>query len=55
LRQARNAFIHDSPYNGAKQVLQPSMAHDAMDLLDQSYKLFVLLNNRFVADGLSEG
>jgi len=31
------------------------MAHDAMDLLDQSYKLFVLLNNRFVADGLSEG
>jgi hypothetical protein len=31
------------------------MGDVAMDLLDQSYKLFVLLNNRFVADGFSEG
>jgi len=51
LREARNAFIHDSPFNGARDTLQPSMGDDAMDLLDQAYKLFVLLNNRFVADG----
>lgn len=52
MREARNAFIHDSPFNGAREALQPSMGGDAMDLLDQSYKLFVLLNNKFVADGL---
>jgi rubredoxin len=51
MREARNAFIHDSPFNGAKESLQPSMGNDAMQLLDQSYQLFVLLNNRFVADG----
>jgi hypothetical protein len=54
LRAARNAFIHDSPFNGARETLQPGMGDDAMELLDQSYKLFVLLNNRFVADGFSE-
>jgi len=52
LRDARNAFIHDSPYNGAREMLQPSMGNDAMELLDQSYKLFVLVNNKYVADGL---
>jgi hypothetical protein len=52
MREARNAFIHDSPFNGAKETLQPSMGNDAMELLDQSYKLFVLMNNKFVADGL---
>ena len=52
LRDARNAFIHDSPYNGARETLQPSMGHDAMALLDQAYKLFVLVNNKYVADGL---
>jgi hypothetical protein len=52
MREARNAFIHDSPFNGAKETLQPGMGADAMELLDQSYKLFVLMNNRFVADGI---
>jgi hypothetical protein len=51
MREARNAFIHDSPFNGAQESLLPSMGDDAMELLDQSYRLFVLLNNRFVADG----
>ena len=51
MREARNAFIHDSPFNGAKETLHPTMGNDAMDLLDQAYRLFVLLNNRFVADG----
>lgn len=51
MREARNAFIHDSPFNGVQETLQPAMSADAMQLLDQSYKLFVLLNNRFVADG----
>ncbi len=54
MREARNAFIHDSPFNGAKETLQPSMGNDAMELLDQSYQLFVLMNNRFVANGLPE-
>lgn len=54
LREARNAFIHDSPFNGARETLQPSMGNDAMELFDQSYKLFVLLNNRFVANGFSK-
>ncbi len=55
LRGVRNAFIHDSPFNGAREAMQPSMGDDAMELIDQAYKLFVLLNNRFVADGFSEG
>lgn len=55
LREARNAFIHDSPFNGARDALQPTMGDDAMLLLDQAYKLFVLMNNRFVADGIPEG
>lgn len=49
MREARNAFIHDSPFNGAQETLLPSMGHDAMEMLDQAYKLFVLMNNRFVA------
>ena len=55
LREVRNAFIHDSPFNGARESMQPRMGDEAMELLDQSYKLFVLLNNRFVADGFGEG
>jgi len=51
IRQARNAFIHDSPFKGPQETLDDGMAAEAMDLLDQSYKLFVLMNNRFVADG----
>lgn len=54
MREARNAFIHDSPFNGAKETLSPIMGNDAMELLDQSYKLFVLMNNKFVADGFDK-
>ena len=51
MRQARNAFIHDSPFNSPRERLDDTMASEAMVLLDQGYKLFVLMNNRFVADG----
>lgn len=50
LRAARNAFIHDSPFRGAQETLTEHDAATAMDLLDQAYALFVLLNNRFVAE-----
>ncbi len=52
MREARNGFIHDSPFNGPQETLNPQMAAEAMELLDQAYRLFVLLNNRFVADGV---
>ncbi|MHB8706613.1 MAG: hypothetical protein ACYC77_08870 [Coriobacteriia bacterium] len=52
MREARNSFIHDSPFNGPRERLDEQMGHDAMVQLDQAYRLFVLLNNRFVADGL---
>jgi len=52
MRGARNAFIHDSPFNSPREQLDQSMGRDAMQLLDQAYKLFVLMNNRFVADGM---
>lgn len=54
MREARNAFIHDSPFNGVREALQPSAGAEAMQLLDQAYKLFVLMNNKFVADGRRE-
>ncbi|TLM72672.1 MAG: hypothetical protein FDZ70_08250 [Actinobacteria bacterium] len=54
LRGARNAFIHDSPFHGPQEKLDPATAHEAMILLDQAYKLFVLINNRFVADGFGK-
>jgi len=50
LRQARNAFIHDSPFRGPRETLDENMANQAMTLLDQAYKVFVLINNRFVAE-----
>lgn len=53
MREARNAFIHDSPFHGAKESIDPRMASQAMQLLDQAYQLFVLMTNRFVADGRS--
>lgn len=53
MREARNAFIHDSPFHGAKETLDAHMANQAMQLLDQAYQLFVLMTNRFVADGRS--
>ncbi len=51
MRSARNAFIHDSPFNTPQERLDEKMACEAMDLLDQAYRLFVLMNNKFVADG----
>lgn len=50
LRQARNAFIHDSPFRGPRETLDEAMAQQSMTLLDQAYKLFVQINNRFVSD-----
>ncbi len=50
LRAARNAFIHDSPFRGPRETLDENMANQAMHLLDQAYKLLVLINNQFVAE-----
>lgn len=49
LRSERNAFIHDSAFEGAIEQLTDASAKDAMVLLDQAYRLFVSLNNRFVS------
>ncbi|HET6498030.1 MAG TPA: hypothetical protein VFH17_03145 [Coriobacteriia bacterium] len=49
LRAVRNAFIHDSPFNGPQETIDQAMAREAMTLLDQAYRLFVLINNRFAA------
>lgn len=54
MRSARNAFIHDSPFNKPQEQLDAYTASEAMELLDQAYRLFVLMNNKFVADGYSE-
>lgn len=51
LRAERNAFIHDSTFEGPREELTASTAEEAMALLDQAYRLFVRINNRFVADG----
>lgn len=51
LRAERNAFIHDSAFEGVQEELTGATAADAMALLDQAYRLFVSINNRFVADG----
>ncbi len=53
LRSERNAFIHDSTFEGPREELNRATADEAMALLDQAYKLFVRINNRFVADGRS--
>ncbi len=55
LRDARNAFIHDSPFHGPQETLDEDMADEAMDLLDQAYRLFANINNKFVADGRRRG
>lgn len=54
LRSERNAFIHDSTFEGAREELTMETAKEAMVLLDQAYKVFVLINNRYVADGRHE-
>jgi len=51
LRAERNAFIHDSSFEAAREELTDATANEAMLLLDQGYRLFVTINNRFVADG----
>lgn len=51
LRSQRNAFIHDSAFEGAQEELTDAQANDAMRLLDQAYLLFVMINNRFVVEG----
>ncbi|MBI5232477.1 MAG: hypothetical protein HY876_09980 [Coriobacteriales bacterium] len=47
LRASRNAFIHDSAFEAPIQNLDTRTASEAMALLDQAYRLFVHLNNRF--------
>jgi hypothetical protein len=49
LRQERNAFIHDATFESARDELGEASADEALALLDQAYKLFVRINNRFVA------
>jgi len=49
MRAVRNAFIHDDPYEGVQETIGAKTAAQAMELLDQAYQLFVLINNRFVA------
>jgi hypothetical protein len=49
LRAERNAFIHDATFEGAREELGAQSAEEALMLLDQAYKLFVRINNRFVA------
>jgi hypothetical protein len=49
LRSERNAFIHDAAFEGAREELGDASAKEALALLDQGYKLFVRINNRFVA------
>ena len=55
LRDARNAFIHDSPFRGGHESLDRAMSHESMVLLDQAYHLFVLVNNRFAASTGARG
>lgn len=51
MRAARNAFIHGESFDSPRETLDAAAADEAMALLDQAYELFVLINNRFVADG----
>jgi hypothetical protein len=51
VRAIRNAFIHDTPYRDIEASLDETSATEAVVLLDEAYRLFVLLNNKFVADG----
>lgn len=52
MRAVRNAFIHDDPYMGAQETISALTSREAMQLLDQAYKLFVSINNRFVASAV---
>jgi rubredoxin len=55
MRAVRNAFIHDDPYEGVQEQMTPQSSAEAMELLDQAYKLFVSINNRFVASAEGAG
>ncbi len=55
MRAVRNAFIHDDPYLGAQETISSHTSVEAMHLLDQAYKLFVSINNRFVANAAGAG
>ncbi|MDZ4168717.1 MAG: hypothetical protein U1E26_03555 [Coriobacteriia bacterium] len=50
MRSMRNAFIHGESFDNPRETLDARAALDAMMLLDQAYQLFVLMNNRFVAE-----
>lgn len=54
LRAARNAFIHDSPFRGPGETIDDQMSEQSMELLDQAYRLFVLINNRFATHSAGE-
>lgn len=49
MRNERNAFIHGESFDNPKETLDAKAACDAMQLLDQAYELFLLINNRYVA------
>jgi len=50
LREVRNSFIHDAPFTSTPPEVSRAHADEAMVLLDEAYHLFVLINNRFVAE-----
>jgi hypothetical protein len=50
LREVRNSFIHDAPFTSTPPEVGRAHADEAMVLLDEAYHLFVLINNRFVAE-----
>jgi hypothetical protein len=51
VRETRNAFIHDTPYREEAAALDEQAAASAMRLLDEAYRLFVSINNEYVANG----
>jgi hypothetical protein len=55
IRKSRNAFIHDSPFHGPQERLDSALAGKSMRLLDQAYRLFVLMNNDHVATARHDG
>lgn len=49
LRATRNAFIHDSAFEGPQEQINRATATESMRLLDEAYRVFVLIHNRYVA------
>lgn len=54
LRSTRNAFIHDSAFEGPQEAINLATAAEAMRLLDEAYRVFVLIHNRYVAQRVSK-